>query len=198
MNPALAGVALAVVAGAVVTASARNARTAIFGLVIVMVLSPAIAAPIPEALGLAARIVGAVLAAYLLWIASRGDRVETGGSQIGWPTEVFLAVAAAAAGYGSHGLGVSVDGPVSATAAGFAVAGLAVLPVVTGRDTLRVGLGLCLLLAGSLLILTGLSGTPGSFDQVLIGGLVATLGGAVALLLAAARSDEVVRPAGPR
>ena len=36
MNPALAGVALAVVIGAVVAGSARNARTAILGLVAVM------------------------------------------------------------------------------------------------------------------------------------------------------------------
>ncbi len=193
MNPALAGVALAVVAGAVVAVSARNARTAIFGLVIVMILSPALADPVPAAIGLAARVVGGVLAAYLLWIAARGERVETGGSQVGWPTELFLAVAAAAVGYGSHGLGVSADGPASAAAAGFAAVGLAVLPVATGRDILRIGLGLSLLLAGALLILTSLVGTPGSFDQVLVAGLVATLGGAIAILLLAARSDDLAR-----
>ena len=92
MNPALAGVALAVVVGAVVAGSARDARTAIFGLVVAM-LGVARSWPIrlPAPLGLAARLVGAVLAGYLLWIAARGHGVRTGGSLVGWPTDAFLA-----------------------------------------------------------------------------------------------------------
>ena len=35
----------------------------------------------------------------------RGPGVRTGGSLIGWPTEAFLATGAAVVGYGSHGLG---------------------------------------------------------------------------------------------
>ncbi len=142
MNPALAGVALAVVVGAVIAGSARNARTAIFGLVITMVGVPLLADPVAAPLPLAARLVAAVLAGYLLWIATRGPRVRTGGSLVGWPTETFLAIAAATVGYGSHGLGAPAAGPALAAAAGFALAALAVLPVVTGRDILRIGLGL--------------------------------------------------------
>ena len=189
MNPALLGVALAVVVGAVVAGSARNARTAIFGLVITMVGVPILADPLPEPLALAARLVAAVLAGYVLWIAARGHRVRTGGSLIGWPTDAFLAMGAAVVGYGSQGLGVAPAGPDLAAAAGFALAALAVLPVVTGRDILRVGIGLMLLLSAALLIRTTLGGTPDQLEQILSAGLVATLGGAVAILGFAARSD---------
>ena len=191
MNPALVGVALAVVVGAVVAGSARNARTAIFGLVITMVGAPLLADPIAAPLALAARLVGAVLAGYLLWIATRGDHIRTGGSRVGWPTEAFLAIGAAVVGYGSHGLGAPAAGPPLAAAAGFALAALAVLPVVTGRDIVRIGLGLGLLLGGALLVRTSLGGTPDSLEQLLTAALVATLGGAVAVLAVAARSDGV-------
>ena len=189
MNPALAGVALAVVVGAVIAGSARNARTAIFGLVITMVGVPLLADPVAAPLPLAARLVAAVLAGYLLWIATRGPRVRTGGSLVGWPTETFLAIAAATVGYGSHGLGAPAAGPALAAAAGFALAALAVLPVVTGRDILRIGLGLGLLLGGALLVRTSLGGPPDPIEQLMTAGLVATLGGAIAILAIAARSD---------
>lgn len=191
MNPALVGVALAVVVGAVVAGSARNARTAIFGLIITMVGAPFIVDPLAAPLGLAARLVGAVLAGYLLWVATRGYRVRTAGSLVGWPTDAFLALAAAVVGYGSHGLGAPASGPPVAAAAGFALAALAVLPVVTGRDILRIGIGLCLLLGGTLLVRTSLGGTPNELEAVLTAGLVAALGGACAVLAIAAREDGV-------
>jgi hypothetical protein len=189
VNPALAGVALAVVIGAVVAASAHSARVAILGLVVTLVGAPAVAEPPAEALGLAARLVGAVLAGYLLWIATRGHNVRTAGSRVGWPTEAFVAAAAAVVGYGSHGLGAPAAGPAFASATGFALAAVAVLPVVTGRDVLRVGLGLLLLLTGALLLRTGIDGTPDAFEEVLTAVLVATLGGAVAVLALAAHAD---------
>ena len=189
MNPALAGVALAVVIGAVVAGSARNARTAIFGLVVSLVAAPALADPTPAPLALAARLVAAVLAGYLLWIAARGSRVRTGGSLVGWPTEVFLAAGAAVVGYGSHGLGAPATGPALASAAGFALASLAILPVLTGDDVLRIGLGLGMLLGGALLVRTGLGGTPDQLEELLTAGLVATFGGSIAILAIAARSD---------
>ena len=130
-----------------------------------------------------------MLAGYLLWIATRGDRVRTRGSLVGWPTDAFLAVAAAVVGFGSHGLGAPAAGPPLAAAAGFALAALAILPVLTGRDILRLGLGLCLLLGGALLVRTSIGGTPDSLEQLLTAGLVATLGGAVAILAVAARAD---------
>ena len=189
MNPALIGVALAVVAGAIVAVSARDARAALLGRVVTFVGAPLIADPLPEATALAARLVGAVLAGYLLWIAARGRGARTAGSPIGWPSEAFVAAAAAVVGFGSHGLGAPAGGPAAASAAGFALGALAVLPVVTGRDILRVGIGLGLLLGSALLVRVGLGGTPDPLEQVLTAGLVAVLGGAVAVLAAAARAD---------
>lgn len=189
MNPALAGVAIAVIVGAVMAGSARNARTAVLGLVVTMVGAPLVADPPAAPLGLAARLVGAVLAGYLLWVAARDIRLRTGGSLVGWPTEAFLAIAGAVVGYGSHGLGAPAAGPPIASAAGFALAALSVLPVVNGRDVMRIGLGLGLLLGGALLVRTGLGGTPDALEELLTAGLVAALGGAVAVLAAAARSD---------
>jgi hypothetical protein len=191
VNPALAGVALAVVVGAVLAGSARNARTAILGLVVTMVGAPLLADPIAAPLGLAARLVGALLAGYLLWIAARGERVRTAGSRVAWPTDAFLAMGAAVVGYGSHGLGAPAAGPALAAAAGFALAALAVLPVVTGRDIMRIGIGLVLLLGGALLVRTSLGGTPDELEQLITAGLVATLGGAVAILAATARRDGI-------
>ena len=95
MNPILAGVALAVIAGAIVVVSVRDARVVVLGLAVVLVLSAVLADPLAAPAGLAARFVAAILAAYLLWIAAR-DRTDDGlpsapteGSRIGWPAEVL-------------------------------------------------------------------------------------------------------------
>ncbi len=191
MNPALAGVALAVVLGAVVAASARNARTAVLGLVLAMVGGSFLADPLPGSLGLAARLVGSVLGGYLLWIAARGTDARTGGSRLGWPADLLVAAAAAVAGYGSHGLGAPAGGPALAQAAGFALAALAVAPLVNGGDILRVGIGLNLLVGGTILVRTALGGTPDPLEQLAIAGLVAILGGVAAMTAATARADGI-------
>jgi len=189
VNPALAGVALAVVVGGVLAGSTRGARAAVLGLVVVFVGTAFVADPLPDPAALGARIVGAVLGGYALWIAARGHLTQTGGSPVGWPTAAFLAAAAAVVGYGSHGLGAPTTGPAVASAAGFALAALAVLPVVTGGDILRIGLGLGLLLSGALLVRVGLGGTPDALEQLMTAALVGVLGGAVAILAGAARAD---------
>jgi hypothetical protein len=193
VNPALAGVALAVVLGAVVAGSARNARTAVLGLIVALIGASFVADPLPDTLALAGRLVGATLGGYLLWVVGRGTdtRTEprTSGSRLGWPTEAVIAAAAATVGFGSHGLGAPATGPAIAQAAGFALAALAVAPILNGRDVLRVGIGLNLLICGSILARTGLGGTPDALEQLVIAGLLAVLGGAVAALAAAAHGD---------
>ena len=107
VNPALAGVALAVVVGAVVAGSARNARTAILGLVVTMVGA---SAPRRSAAGAARP--GRTARRRPSWPAiccgSRraGTGPRTGGiaASAGRPTR-SCAAAAAVVGYGSHGLG---------------------------------------------------------------------------------------------
>ena len=194
MNPALAGVALAVVLGAVVAASARNARTALFGVIVTLLGAAFVADPLPDTLGLAGRLVGAVLGGYLLWIVGRGTEARTdprtGGSRLGWPTEVLIAAAAATVGFGSHGLGVPATGPAAAQAAGFALAALAIAPTLNGRDSLRVGIGLTLLAGGAILVRTGLGGTPEALEQLVLAGMLAVLGGAVAALAMASRTGS--------
>jgi hypothetical protein len=189
VNPALVGVALAVVVGAVVAGSARNARAAILGLVATLVFGPLLTGPTAQPLGLAARLVGSILAGYLLWVAARGSGVRTGGSRLGWPAEMLVAAAAAVVGYASHGLGAPAVGPAPAQAAGFALAALSIALIANGRDIVRVGTGLLLLASGAILVRTALGGTPEPLEQVVIAGLIASLGGAVAVLAASARAD---------
>ena len=113
----------------------------------------------------------------------------TSGSRIGWPAEALLAVGAFVVGLGTHGLGATALGPVEAQAAGFALAALCVVPVATGRDVLRIGIGLIVLLQAALLVRVGLDGNPSEFEQLVTAGLIAALGGSVAALAYAARSD---------
>ena len=188
MNPAIGAVAVGVLAGAVVAVSVRDGRIAVVGLVTMLVFSPIVSNPIDTPLALAARLAGGILAAYLLWIAVRGGGM-TSGSRIGWPAEALLAAGAFVVGLGTHGLGATALGPVEAQAAGFALAALSVVPVATGRDVLRIGIGLFVLLQAALLMRVGLDGNPSELEQLVTAALVAALGGSVAALAYAARSD---------
>jgi hypothetical protein len=195
VNPILAVVALAVVIGAVIVVSVRDTRTVLLGLAVTLVASPLLADPLSAPLGLAARLVGAVLATYLLWVVAR-DRNEatllpspTEGSRIGWPAEVLVAAAAAVVGFASHGLGAPTAGPPLVSAAGFAVAAVALTPVVTGRDVIRVGTALLLLIDAALLVRVALGGTPGEVEQLLTSTMLIVLAGSLAALAANARAD---------
>jgi len=195
VNPILAGVELAVVTATIVAVSVRDARIATLSLAMVMLLGAVVADPVAAPVGLAARSVGAILAAYLLWIAAR-ERTDdalppapTEGTRVGWPTEILLAAAAAVVGYAAQGLGAPPLGPVEASVAGFAVAALAVAPVMTGRDVFRVGIGLILLLTAAELVGTGLVGTQEPLAQLVTTALLVTVAGTVATLALAARRD---------
>ena len=195
MNPILAGIAIVVAAGTVVTVASRDARMTLLGLAVVLIGSAVLADPVPAPLGLAARFVGAILATYLLWVVARDHpragtaAVSTGGSRIGWPAEALLAVAALVVGFAAHGLGAPALGPPFASAAGFAVAALAIAPTVTGRDVLRVGLGSLLLVDAGFLVRAALGGTPGEFEQLITTGTLVVLAGTVATLAGSARAD---------
>lgn len=201
MNPILAGVALAVIAGAVLAVSTREARVAVLALAVTLILSPLLADPIASPVGMAARLIGSLLAAYLLWIAVRerasvGPVVAptalgaaTGGSRIGWPAEVLVAAAGSVVGFAGHGLGAPALGPELASAVGFALAALAMAPLLTGRDLLRLGTGLFLLVDAGLMVRVALGGTPDPLEQLLTSGLLVALGGTLAALTVAARAD---------
>lgn len=195
MNPILAGVAVAVVVGTVAAVAARDARITVLGLTVALVLSPLLAEPAASPLGLAARFTGAILAGYLLGIVAR-DRDDlgraapaTGGSRIGWPAEILLALCALVVGFAAHGLGAPADGPALGSAVGFAVAALALTPIVTGRDVLRIGVGCLLLVDGGLVVRSALGGTAGDFEQLIAAGLLVVLAGVLAAMAAGARGD---------
>jgi hypothetical protein len=61
--------------------------------------------------------------------------------------------------------------------------------VATGRDVLRIGIGLFVLLQAALLVRVGLDGNPSELEQLVTAGLIAALGGSVAALAYAAQSD---------
>ncbi len=202
MSPALVGLAVAVVAGGVVAVTVRDARVAVLGLALAGVLGPFLADPLPGALPLAARIVAALLVAYLLWVVLRAD-APTRGSAIGWPAEALLAAACAVAGAGFAGAataaaaggsgpfvaaldGRPLTGPPEALVAGFALAALSVAPLAGGRDALRIGVGLLLAIHAALLVRAALAGPASELEQLAAAALVAVLGSAVAGLSAAA------------
>lgn len=187
MNPALAGLTCVVVAGAVVAVSAREARAALLGLLVVLLGATLLADPLPGVLPIAARLVAAFLAARLIAVGIRGEGEATAGSCLGWPVEALLAAAAALIGYGTHGLGAQGAGPAEAQAAGFAIGVLAAAPIVTGRDVFRLGIGAILLLTGGLLVRQSLGGTPSDLEQLVTSGLVVGLGGALAMISIGAR-----------
>lgn len=195
MNPILFAAAGVVVGAAVVAVSAREARTVILALAVALLVSPVVTDPVAGPLGLAARLVGAILGSYLLWIAARDDaslrlaHATTTGSRIGWPAELLVAAAAGVVGVGAHGLGAPAGGAEIASAAGFAIAALAVLPVLTGRDVLRIGVGCLLLVDAGLLVRAGLGGTPGDLEQLLAAALLVAIAACAAALGRAARLD---------
>ena len=189
MNPALAAIAIAILAGAIGAVFVRDARIAILSLAVVLLLAPFLADPIAPASALVARILGAILATYLVWIAVRDGAFPTGGSRLGWAADALTVSAAAVVGYVSHGLGAPTVGPQLASAVGFGLAAAAIAPILTGRDIIRCGIGLSLLLQGALMVRVGLGGTPTTLESLITAGAVAALGGAIAVLAMAARSD---------
>ena len=187
MNVVLAIFAGVAVAGAVLAVSARDVRATALGVLVVLLAAPLIASPWPGPLPILARVAAALLAARLLTIGLR-DTDRTSGSRIGWPAEALTAAAAAVIGFGSHGLGAVGLGPAEAQAAGFGLIAVAITPLVTGRDVLRLGLGALLLVMGALFIRVGLDRAAGDGEHLVIGLLTIGLGVAVAVIAAAARA----------
>jgi hypothetical protein len=186
MSAALLAAAAVVIAGAVIGLSARDARLALAGLAVTLLVAPLIADPLPEPTVLAARAVAAALAAYLPWIVVRESAAALRVSVLGWPVEALLGAAAFVIGIGTAGLGAPPVGPAEAQGAGFALIALSVGPIVFGRDVFRVGSGALLLVGGTILVRVGLAGTPSALEQLITGVLFIGLAGAVAFLSARA------------
>jgi len=185
MTPALVILAVLVAGGAVVAVGSSTPRLAALGMLVALVGSAYVADPLPGPVGLGARLAGSMLAGYLVWIALRKAPVSVPGAAVGLPGAAAIAAVAFVAGFLAAGsLGTALvgtgDGPGlgtvgatlaagslvarSAFGAGLALVAVSLGPVLVARDTLRLGIGLLLLLAAATLVRNGL-GTSG--DEVL-------------------------------
>jgi hypothetical protein len=175
--PALA--ALAVVAGAVVTTASRDGRAVIGGLWLASAAAALVTSPAPGFLVVAARGLGALAVAYLLWVAvatGRGGR----GSAIGLPAEAALAGAAFIIGLAIRPVD-PLAGPAVAQAAGLALLVLSLAPLA-GRDVFRLGTGTMLLTLGCSLLLAAWSGPTPPLQHEALAALLIGIAGATALL----------------
>lgn len=213
MNPVLIGVALVVTGGAVTAISARETRTALVGLAVVLGITPFLSDPLPAVSTLAARVVGGALAAYLLRAASsgppsvpaRGTR-RPDGSLIGWPADMLFAAAAWVVGIAvASGLATLVPGgpptgptdlagmftPAAVTtAAGLASMVVAIVPALAGRGAFRTAIGSLVLVQGVLLTRLGVAGPPSDLEQLGGVGLLIAIAVAGAWLLASEASRD--------
>ena len=211
MNPILAIVALAVVGGAVVVVAARDTRTVLLALAVTLVASPAAGRSPGRAPWSGGRLVGAILATYLLWVVARDRGTST---RLAQPDR---GLADRLAGRGPGGRRRRRSSASRRTASAPRPAGppwparpgsrsrrSPLTPVATGRDVIRVGTGSLLLIDAALLVRAALGGTPGDVEQLVTAAMLVVLAGAVAALAAerAGRRHRRVRVrgsgAGPR
>ncbi len=181
--------ALASVAGAVLVTTARDSRLAVLGLMTATIASSFVASPFPGSLAVTARVLGAILAAYLLWTAASAAPTGNSGSILGPVAEACAAVAAYLLGLAIRPVD-PLGGLPEAQAAGLAVLVLAVAPLAS-RDALRVGMGVLLLALGGSLIIAAWSGQPGGalqppdLEQFIVAVLLVGVAGATSLLVPA-------------
>jgi hypothetical protein len=180
IEPAVVAAA-AVVVGAVLSVSARDGRVVAIGILVAMVAAPLVASPLPETVSVAARIVGAVLASYLLWTAVRERHQWGGGSAVGVAAEAAFAAAAFAVGL-SLSLVSPLPGPQVAQAAGLALVALAIVPLF-GRDVMRVGVGVVLLILGSTLLTAAWLGSTPPLAHLAVASLLTGAAGAASLAI---------------
>ena len=181
IEPAVVAAA-AVVAGAILSVSARDGRVVAIDMLVAMVAAPLVASPLPETMSVAARIVGAVLASYLLWTSAREQRQWGAGSTVGIAAETAFAAAAFAVGL-SISLVSPLPGPQVAQAAGLALVALAVVPLF-GRDVMRVGVGVVVLILGSTLLTAAWLGSTPPLAHLAVAWLLTGAAGVASLAVA--------------
>src|SRR5687768_9874339 len=193
MNSGLAALAIGIAVAGVLGVAARDTRSSVVAFAVAAVAAPLLTGGAPDPLPLAARLVAALLAAYLLWAAVRGLPGST-GSPLGLAAETMVAMAAWVAGYAAALVGVAggagVAGSPEAIAAGAALLASGAAPLVTSRDALRASLGALLVLHGAWLLRGGLLGPASAAEELGVAALVAALGAAGAALIARARGGS--------
>ncbi|HEY7942351.1 MAG TPA: hypothetical protein VID25_10420 [Candidatus Limnocylindrales bacterium] len=174
--------ATVVIAGAVMAILATDARLTTAGTAAALLAAPFVADPLPQQLGLGVRLVGAGLAAYLLWTSMRQAAPLLGPLPLAGRGEAAFVLAAAAIGFLADAVTSEALGPTAALAAGGAllVGGLDLLAF--GEDGLRLGSGALLALTGASLVLAELGGTPGAGLEAGLAVATAAVAGAAAWL----------------
>jgi hypothetical protein len=202
LTPVLVLLAALVVAGAVAAVAAATPRAAVLGLLVAMAGAAYIADPLPGPIGLAARLAGTTLAAYLVWIALRRAPRALPPATAGWLGSGAIAAAAFVAGWlAASGLGealgptpealpgaaLAAGSPVAraALAAALALAAVSLPQVAIPRDTLRLGTGCLLLLAAAGLAGNALVGRLDAVVELSVAVLTAVAGAAVGAVIAA-------------
>ena len=200
-------VAVLVVVGGIAAVAASTPRLAVLGLLLAVVGAAYVSDPVPGVVALGLRLAGATLGIYLVWIALRRAPRFLPASSAGWLGSAVIAGVAFAAGFlaadrlGTALGGGSVDGPTigqvasalvagslvprAAMGAAFALAALGIPAVALGRDTLRIGIGLLLLLAATSLVGNALVGAPDPVRDLAMAALTAVAGAAIAALITA-------------
>jgi hypothetical protein len=208
LSPVLVVVAALVALGAAVAVGSRVPRAAILGLVLAIAGAPFVADPLPAIPVLGARVVGALLGGYAIWISVRRLEPRPSGGQVPWPGAIALAAAGFAGGWlAADALGallagagpVPLAGPDTALASGSPVAGAAVGaaaalavvglgPALFARDALRTLVGLLLVLT-AVGLFAAVLGRPAALANVALGALTAGTGLAGAALIRRARAS---------
>jgi hypothetical protein len=199
-------VAVLVVVGGVAAVAAPTPRLAVLGLLLAVVGAAYVSDPVPSAPALATRLAGSTLGLYLVWVALRRAPRLLPASSAGWFGAAAIAGVAFAAGFlAADRLGValaggSAEGPTIGVASGLvagslvprfalgaalALAALGIPAVVLARDTLRLGVGLLLLLAATSLVGNALGGLPDPVRDLAMAVLTALAGAAIAALITA-------------
>ncbi len=185
--------AVAVVIGGVAAATARDGRVVVLGLMVAAVTSALVASPLPGSLAITARILGAILAAYLLWAAVASGSVNSAGSPLGLIAEASAALAAFAVGLAVKPVD-PLEGPVVAQAAGFSMMVLAIAPLA-GRNVFRMGVGVALLALGCSLLVGSWSGPTPALEQLALTALLVGIAGATTVLIPGVETQDA--PAEP-
>lgn len=180
--------AILAVAGGVVAVTARDCRILALGLLVAMVAAPIASSPEPSALALVFRLVGAILAAYVLYAAAIAQSVESEGSAIGPMAEAALAVAAFACGWYVAPV-KPISGPLAAQAAGIAMIAISIVPM-SGRNVLRSGTGVAVLTVGMFLLIQAWVGPVPVLGQIVETALLIGIAGATSLLISPLEPSE--------
>ena len=191
IQPYVVAAAVAVMGG-IVAISARDARVVVVGLLLAMCAAQLAASPEPMVLAVVFRILGSLLAAYLLWAAARGRSIDAEGSGMGFLAECTVAAAAFSAGWFVAPV-KPLAGPLVAQAAGIALIAISIVPL-TGRDVLRVGAGATILVLGGSMLLAAWVGQPSSLWYISLTALLVGLVGATSLLISPTAAEATTIP----